>query len=173
MTIAREWFYGSDQRIELSGNRKCLFFDPGFSLKKMICLLGSECSFGLHFCKQSKTWRELPFTTKERKPGCHRIDLNPIHAGCEWIEQENRIEKGFSRASTALLLSAVIGIYLNNGAPIAVNHWGPELVNPGDEKTRMALNITPKGCIFLYSWASCDPEKPEESPGVCVIKNPV
>jgi len=142
-----------------------LIFDPGFSLCEMRNILGRRRDDdGLSFYRTNKWWLGSKCASERRIPGYHLIRVRPYFSGISWAEQEEKIGDSLCRASTSLMVSVLISVFLIKRICLLNNldHWGVE----GDQETKIAIGVR-QGSIFLYgrrhNW-------PCSLIGVCVEK---
>lgn len=135
-----------------------LVYNPGFSLRSIFTILGSNHKYQPKHLHGNNWWR-LPkeinlWTGEQEEANYYLIRIKPFLSNITWQEQEEALRGGrkISRAPSRLIVCARLTYFLIKEEYIfpKCDHWGPELLSP-DTKTACASSVNEKG-FALYGW---------------------
>lgn len=148
-----------------------LIYDPGFSLKEVSVILGSDPNDKPYHYKSNAWWFDKPWSDLRGGSGYYLVRVASLYRNLEWRKQESEIKKKgkeFRRASSRLVIVANISLFLL-GKPCfeeRISHWGPEKERSHDSRCACCFN---KDTFTLFNKrGTC----PSESIGVIIIRRP-
>lgn len=135
-----------------------LVYDPGFSLRDILVILGSNHKYQPRHLHGNDWWHlpeEINLWTGERKEGnYYLIRMKPFLRNIIWREQEEALhrEGKIYRATSRLIVCARLTYFLINKEYIfpECDNWGPELLPP-DTEIACVSGVGEKG-FTLYGW---------------------
>lgn len=135
-----------------------LVYNPGFSLRDILAILGSNHKYQPQHLHGNDWWclpKEINLWTGERGEGnYHLIRMKPFLRNITWQEQEEVLHKGrkIPRAPSRLMVCARLTYFLIKKEYIfpECNHWGPELLS-SDTKIVCVSSVNKRG-FTLYGW---------------------